>query len=155
MTDRAERFDMALGQKSSTVNIESPERIKPKNMSNDLERKLDNVRTEVSEIKTLLLHLTSNLDALSHKIADIDRKCDQLTEKFDGEVLHECKKMGSHIDFVENVYDNVKHPLTFICNKVKYLSTGETPIEPTYHITGPDDDEEVIDIDEDDDVDVD
>ena len=155
MTDRAERFDMALGQNSSTVNIESPERIKPKNMSNDLERKLDNVRTEVSEIKTLLLHLTSNLDALSHKIADIDRKCDQLTEKFDGEVLHECKKMGSHIDFVENVYDNVKHPLTFICNKVKYLSTGETPIEPTYHITGPDDDEEVIDIDEDDDVDVD
>ena len=54
--------------------------------------------------------------------------------------------MGSHIDFVENVYDNVKHPLTFICNKVKHLSIGETPIEPTYQITGPDDDADEDDV---------
>ena len=26
--------------------------------------------------------------------------------------------MGSHIDFVENVYDNVKNPLGFICRKM-------------------------------------
>ena len=32
--------------------------------------------------------------------------------------------MGSHIDFVENVYDNVKHPLGFITNKIKYLTSG-------------------------------
>ena len=149
MADRAARFGMAYGQSAPVVNAESPARMEPKNKSDDLERKLDNVKTEVSEIKTLLLHLTSNLDVLSQKIADIDRKCDQLTEKFDGEVLHECKKMGSHIDFVENVYDNVKHPLTFICNKVKHLSIGETPIEPTFHITGPDDNSDDEDVDDD------
>ena len=111
-----------------------------------LERKIEDVKNEVSEIKTLLLHLTSNLDILSQKTADVNMKCDQMIEKFDGEVLRECKKMGSHIDFVENVYDNVKHPLTFICNKVKHLSIGETPIEPTYQITGPDDDADEDDV---------
>ena len=29
--------------------------------------------------------------------------------------------MGNHIDFVENVYDNVKNPLGFICNRVNYF----------------------------------
>ena len=42
------------------------------------------------------------------------------------------KTMGSHIDFVETVYDNVKHPLGYICNKVKYL-TGNS--EETYSLT--------------------
>ena len=32
-----------------------------------------------------------------------------MSEKIDDEVLEECKKMGGHIDFVEEVYDNVKH----------------------------------------------
>ena len=30
--------------------------------------------------------------------------------------------MGEHIDFVENVYDNVKNPLGFLCNKINYFS---------------------------------
>ena len=30
--------------------------------------------------------------------------------------------MGSHIDFVENVYDTVKHPLGYFCNKIKTLT---------------------------------
>ena len=32
--------------------------------------------------------------------------------------MSECKKMGGHIDFVEEVYDNVKHPLGYICKKM-------------------------------------
>ena len=30
----------------------------------------------------------------------------------------DCKKMSEHIDFVENVYENVKNPLGFLCNKL-------------------------------------
>ena len=30
--------------------------------------------------------------------------------------------MGEHIDFVENVYDNVKNPLGYLCNKLNYFS---------------------------------
>ena len=46
------------------------------------------------------------------------RKIDKMCEKIDGEVLIECKKMGGHIDFVEKVYDNVKHPLGYILKKI-------------------------------------
>ncbi|MHA2082362.1 MAG: hypothetical protein ACXABD_01275 [Candidatus Thorarchaeota archaeon] len=139
MADRAERFGMALGESQPMFKTDNEESRETNKLSIQLDKKLETVKNDVSEIKTLLLHLTSNLDALSQKISDVDRKCDQLSQKFDGEVLEECKKMGSHIDFVESVYDNVKHPLTFICNKVKHLSVGETPIEPTYQIKGPDD----------------
>ena len=99
----------------------------------------NNLDIDISEIKNLLLHINSNLDVLSKKIEDVNRKCDKISEKFDGEVLEECKKMGSHIDFVESVYDNVKHPLSYICNKVNYLSNGENLPEPRYQITDPDD----------------
>ena len=34
--------------------------------------------------------------------------------------------MSSHIDFVENVYDTVKHPLGYLCNKIKRLTTNTT-----------------------------
>ncbi len=27
-------------------------------------------------------------------------------------------KMDSHIDFIEDVYDNIKHPLNYVTNKV-------------------------------------
>ena len=30
--------------------------------------------------------------------------------------------MSEHIDFIENVYDNVKNPLGFICNKISSIS---------------------------------
>ena len=33
--------------------------------------------------------------------------------------------MSSHIDFVDKVYDTVKNPLDFICNKVNKLSGSE------------------------------
>ena len=34
--------------------------------------------------------------------------------------------MSGHINFVENVYDTIKNPLTFICNKVNILTGAET-----------------------------
>jgi hypothetical protein len=40
----------------------------------------------------------------------------------------ECKKMGEHIDFVEHVYENVKHPLNFICKKINYIENDESQL---------------------------
>ena len=34
--------------------------------------------------------------------------------------------MSSHIDFVENVYDTIKSPLGYICNKINYFSSSNT-----------------------------
>ena len=79
----------------------------------------------LQSIKQLLLLLNNNVEKTIDKIDLLERKIDTLNKKIDGELLEECKKMGSHIDFVEQVYDNVKHPLGYICKKVGYL-TGNT-----------------------------
>ena len=40
---------------------------------------------------------------------------------FQKDVAPNCEKMSGHIDFVENVYENVKNPLGYLCNKVGSL----------------------------------
>ena len=79
----------------------------------------------LQSIKQLLLLLNNNVEKTMEKVDFLDQKIDHLNKKIDGELLDECKKMGSHIDFVEEVYDNVKHPLGYICKKVGNL-TGNT-----------------------------
>ena len=46
---------------------------------------------------------------------------EELKNKIDKDVTTECKKMGGHIDFVEAVYEQVRYPLGFICNRVTNL----------------------------------
>ena len=36
-------------------------------------------------------------------------------------IVGECKKMGNHIDFIENIYGTVKYPLGYVCNNINYL----------------------------------
>jgi len=91
-------------------------------MNND---KLDN-------IKELLIILNNNLEKTNEKIDNLELKVNKLDKSVNEDLYEECKKMGSHIDFVETVYDNVKHPLGYICKKVQYL-TGNS--EETYSLT--------------------
>ena len=82
---------------------------------------------DYSELNKNLLNINNNLELLNNRVKILEDKIDNLDNKINSEILQECKKMGSHIDFVENVYDNVKHPLGYITNKIKYLtSTNNT-----------------------------
>ena len=78
--------------------------------------------TDIKEIKDSIQDLKTLIMQMNEKIDILDTKYNETNEKLEGEVLQECKKMGSHIDFIENVYDNVKHPLGYICKKINYLS---------------------------------
>lgn len=98
----------------------------------EVNKKLDKLDNHMEAIKHLLTNLNNTLENTTKKIQIMERKIDKLVEKIDGEVLEECKKMGGHIDFVEEVYDNVKHPLGYICKKIGYL-TG--PSEEQYTLT--------------------
>ena len=60
----------------------------------------------------------SRLLALELQYERIEKKLDQILEVIDKKISKSCNKMSSHIDFVENVYDNVKNTLGFLCNKV-------------------------------------
>ena len=87
---------------------------------------------KLSSIEKLLVILNNNIEKVNEKIDNLEEKIDNLDKSVNEELYNECKKMGNHIDFVETVYENVKHPLGYICNKVKYL-TGNS--EETYSLT--------------------
>jgi hypothetical protein len=79
----------------------------------------------MTSIGLLLEMMNSNgsrINKLERKFDDINKKLDIIIEILNKDLKKNCKKMGEHIDFVENVYDNVKNPLGFLCNKINYFS---------------------------------
>lgn len=64
----------------------------------------------------------SKIHKLENKLDEINEKLDSILEILNTDLRRNCRKMGEHIDFVENVYDNVKRPLGYLCNKVNYFS---------------------------------
>jgi esterase/lipase len=54
---------------------------------------------------------------LKERIAVIEQKLDRILELME----NDCKKMRDHIDFVENVYDNVKTPFNYVMNSVNSI----------------------------------
>ena len=69
--------------------------------------------------------IKSKLDSLEYKLIDLEVKLNKILELLENDVKPNCNKMSSHIDFVDNVYDTVKSPLNFMCNKVNLLSGKE------------------------------
>jgi hypothetical protein len=57
---------------------------------------------------------------MSDKIDKLDKKLDEILLILKKDISKNTKKMGDHIDFVENVYENVKSPLGFFCNTITH-----------------------------------
>ena len=74
--------------------------------------------TTLEEIKEMLIIMNKNIEKTNEKL-------DLICKKMDGEILEECKKMGSHITFIESVYDSVRHPLNYICNIINIKSDNQ------------------------------
>jgi uncharacterized protein YaaN involved in tellurite resistance len=72
-------------------------------------------------IETLNLeHLNlKNLENLENRIQIIEKKLDRILELLESD----CKKMRNHIDFVENIYDNIKSPFNYIMNSVNVMNS--------------------------------
>jgi hypothetical protein len=67
-----------------------------------------------------------NIREIKTQLARLEDKVDNIIELLDGSLKNNCEKMGEHIDFVEQVYSNVKYPLEYMCNKVRAIA-GVTP----------------------------
>ena len=89
-----------------------------------MDKKIDDIENKLNNIEIALEKINNNIELLHNNINS--------KQNIDNEVLQECKKMGAHIDFIENVYDNVKNPLGYICKKIGYL-TGSS--EERYTLT--------------------
>lgn len=60
------------------------------------------------------------MDIIS-RIENIETKLDRIIDILEKNTEN-CNKMSSHIDFIEAIYDNVKNPLGYICEKIKTIS---------------------------------
>tara|TARA_Y100000389_G_C17069234_1_gene321151 strand:- start:199 stop:450 length:252 start_codon:yes stop_codon:yes gene_type:complete len=69
--------------------------------------------------------IKARVNTIDYKLIDLDVKLNKILNLLEEDVQPNCKKMSSHIDFVDNVYDNVKNPLDYLCNKINNL-TGTT-----------------------------
>jgi len=63
---------------------------------NTMEKKIDNINQQLVDILILLN----------------DNKKD-------------CEKMSTHIDFIDSVYDKLKTPIDFVCNRVNMITNSE------------------------------
>jgi len=66
------------------------------------------------------------MEKLEARLCEIETKLDRIIHILDTDVSTKCDKMGKHIDFIETVYDSVKHPLQFVCNQ--FAPDGPKPI---------------------------
>jgi len=71
---------------------------------------IDISESDIGFIKNEILKLENQFKITETKIDKIL----ELLEK-------DCKKMSDHIDFVENVYDNVKMPFYYVMDKVNHF----------------------------------
>jgi len=69
--------------------------------------------------------IKNKLDSLEYKLIDLEVKLNKILELLENDVAPNCNKMSTHIDFIDKVYDTVKSPLNFMCNKVNLLSGNE------------------------------
>jgi hypothetical protein len=69
--------------------------------------------------------IKSKLNSLEYKLIDLEVKLNKIIELIENDVAPNCNKMSNHIDFVDKVYDTVKSPLNYMCNKVNLLSGNQ------------------------------
>ena len=57
------------------------------------------------------------VNRLEYKINKLEIKIDKILNILE-ENSKDCKKMSSHIDFIDGVYENIKAPMNYICNGI-------------------------------------
>ena len=70
-------------------------------------------------------YIDRRLDRLEVKLDQVLQQIEQLMQNLDS-TKQSCAHMDDHIEFVESVYESVRHPLSYITNKFS-AKQGELP----------------------------
>ena len=62
----------------------------------------------------------NDIITINEKLDKLDEKLDKITNILETNVQI-CKKMAEHITFIENIYNKIKLPLSFLLNKICYM----------------------------------
>ena len=90
-----------------------------------IEESLNN-KQAIKRLETKVNELSNRLEKVSDMLESTNDKLDKIIDILNVDVKEKCDKMGEHIDFIENVYDNVKNPLGYLCNKLNSFTNGNT-----------------------------
>ena len=85
---------------------------------NQYQDELDQEQDDIDKLINKILQIENKIDKLETNMNRLESKLDKLLEILE----KDCKKMTDHIDFIENVYDNVKSPFYYLMDKVNSLS---------------------------------
>jgi len=80
------------------------------------EEKITEIKIEIDQIKKDMLEIKALLKTINKNIKN--------------DVVTECQRMGLHINFIENIYEKIKNPIWYICNKMNTLSLSSPPSSP-------------------------
>lgn len=67
----------------------------------------------------------NSLQNLIKRTEIIETKLDTIIDILNHNISKNTQKMANHIDFIETIYNNVKSPLGFLCNKLNYLKGSD------------------------------
>ena len=73
-------------------------------------------------------NIEQKIDNIQQKIDNIEQKIDNIMILLNNDIKKNTEKMGSHIDFVENIYENIKSPLGFLCSKLNLLKKNDNHV---------------------------
>ena len=62
----------------------------------------------------------SDLILINEEIDILNKKLDKILLIIENNSIN-CKKMGDHISFIEEVYGKIKLPLNYLLNKICYM----------------------------------
>jgi len=75
--------------------------------------------------KTKLDIIIEMLQSIEHRIENIEMKLEYMDENSKS-VEKNCSKMGKHILLIENVYESVRKPLTYIKNNIDFIMNNDS-----------------------------
>ena len=87
--------------------------------------KMDKVETNSKEIDFDQTGVKDRVDNIEHSLVNLENKIDHLTDLIDHLTKmvelskNSGEKMSDHIDFIDGIYNQVRHPLNLICNKLR------------------------------------
>lgn len=78
------------------------------------------IRDLLNAILTNQRFIANQLHIVEHKLGVLEKSLVK-EQKINEDIASNCKKMGSHIDFIENVYSTARAPLNFVLDKMNYM----------------------------------
>lgn len=71
---------------------------------------------ELSFLHDRIEEIEDQLESIDTNIQHLTKKINTIIDLLETNVNPNCEKMGKHINFIERIYENVKHPLGYICS---------------------------------------